>query len=169
MSRPNTGVDALIGSRSVVSTLGGRATARLGGRVFSLPDLPNAANRRWLAALDAHNASLLNGLDEAGADIPTILAHLEDRSDTLLDLLDSYDKGIGPDGQPIRSGVLDREWVDEHATPREILYAVMEVWQAANPKVGMALAALEMSTTSRERTSLPSPSGAGPTTTSRTN
>jgi hypothetical protein len=177
MSRPSRtgaastggGLTALIGARSVVSTLGGRATVRLGGRAFSVPDLPNAANRRWLAALDDYSSTLLNGLDEAGADTEEILTHLEARSDTMLDLLMAYDVGIAPDGSPMREGVLDREWVDEHATPREILYAVMEVWQAANPKVGMALAALEMSTTSRARTSSPSRSGAGRTTTSNTN
>lgn len=163
------GIDAIIGQRSVTSTLGGRAMVSLGDRLFSIPDLPNAANRRWLAALDSHSASLLRGLETAGDDREAILTELAARSDELLSLLVSYDVGVAPDGSPLRAGVLDPEWVDEHATPRQILYAVMEVWQAANPLAGMALAALGMPTRSRGRTSSPSPSGDGPTPTSRTN
>jgi hypothetical protein len=138
-------LDSIMGPRPVEAILAGRARVTLAGQEYVLPDLPNRANREWLASLDELVSSSLTGLDNAGDDIPAILVTLKGASEALLDALVAYDK----------SGVLpSRDVLDDTATPSEILYAVMGVWQAANPLVGIALAGvLPTSTTSSEPTS----------------
>jgi hypothetical protein len=122
-------LDSIIGSRSVEAILAGHCRVVLGGQEYLLPDLPNRANREWLASFSGDLGGLMSSLDANQDNVSAILAALTAASDQVLDLLMSYD----------RTGVLAREWVDENATPREIVYAVMGVWQAANPLVGIAL------------------------------
>jgi hypothetical protein len=122
-------LDSIIGSRSVEAILAGHCRVVLGGQEYLLPDLPNRANREWLASFSGDLGGLMSSLDANQDNVTAILAALTSASDQVLDLLMSYD----------RTGVLAREWVDENATPREIVYAVMGVWQAANPLVGIAL------------------------------
>jgi hypothetical protein len=122
-------LDSIIGSRSVEAILAGHCRVVLGGQEYLLPDLPNRANREWLASFSGDLGGLMSSLDANQDNVTAILAALTSASDQVLDLLMSYD----------RTGVLSREWVDENATPREIVYAVMGVWQAANPLVGIAL------------------------------
>jgi hypothetical protein len=123
-------LDSIIGSRSVEAILAGHCRVVLGGQEYLLPDLPNRANREWLASFSGDLGGLMSSLDANQDNVSAILAALTAASDQVLELLMSYD----------RTSVLpSREWVDENATPREIVYAVMGVWQAANPLVGIAL------------------------------
>lgn len=144
----------LMPERAVEDILAARVRVSVGGQLYELPVLPRAANRRWKETIEGQLGALLSTLD-ATEDVPTLLAALTAQQDALLDLLISYDQ----------SGVLpSRDVLDETATDADILRAVMEVWRAANPLVGIALAGLAspIASTLPEPTSSPRPNGTSP-------
>jgi hypothetical protein len=108
----------------------------LADTTYELPVLRIAGNRRWKAKLDAYTIALVDQLDQGGDDLPALLAALGAQTDTLMDLLVSYDE----------SGVLpDRGVLEETVYEDELLRAVQEVWRAANPLVVTTLATMEAS------------------------
>jgi hypothetical protein len=140
----------LYGKRPAEAILGRTVTLTLGGTVYVLPVLTIAANRKWKADLDSSTASLVEGLTDAGDDIAPLLAALATQTDSLIDLLYSYDT----------SAVLpERDELEAVAYEDELLAAVQEVWRAANPLVVMALAAAV-------QTTIPSSDSSAPTSTS---
>jgi hypothetical protein len=124
---------SLAPTRSAEDILSGRVRLAVGEEHYDLPALPIKENRLWKADIDSRLQMLIGGIDAAGTDTGTILALLTDASDQLMDLLLSYDQ----------SHVLpDREVLEATMTEPQLLTAVLEVWAAANPLVGMGLAAL---------------------------
>ena len=102
----------------------------LDGIEYVLPVLRIAGNRRWKAQLDAATVGLVDSLEGSGDDVGAILALLASQTDTLLDLLISYDT----------TGVLpSREAIEETAYEDELLLAVRGVWRAANPLVAIGI------------------------------
>lgn len=120
-------------TRSAEDILSGRVRLSIGGAFYDVPALPIKANRLWKADIDARITGLIEGIDAAKADTATILALLSDASDQLMVLLVSYDQThVLP---PV-------EELEETMTEAELLTAVMEVWAAANPLVGIGLTSM---------------------------
>lgn len=117
----------------------------LGGQSFVLPVLRIGGNRRWKQSLDGSLTGLIEGLTKSGDDMGAILGALSAQTDTLLDLLISYDE----------THVLpSRADIEEIAYETDLVSAVREVWRAANPLV---VAALESALTDAPTTSESSP------------
>lgn len=111
-------------TRSATDIMAGRVRVYLGGAVYDLPVLPRRASREWLEGLDERFHALGAALDAAGDDTPRILSMLAAHTESLVEMLRSYDT----------SGVLpDPDIIDTHATDAEILRALIEVWRAAHP------------------------------------
>jgi hypothetical protein len=110
--------------RSAVDMLAGRVRVTLGGVRYDLPVLNRRESREWLATLEARLSALVSGVNAAEANPAEIIPLLMTEADAMCDLLKSYDQH---DVLPARDE-LDR------ASDPEILRAVLEVWQAANPK-----------------------------------
>jgi hypothetical protein len=111
--------------RSVADMLAGRVRVTIGGLRHEMPVLSRAESREWLASLDARLSALAAGVDAAQTDPAKLIPLLMSESDAMLDLLKSYD----------RHDVLPpRAELDQAASDSEGLRAVLEVWQAANPK-----------------------------------
>lgn len=127
----------------------------IGGTEYVLPVRSIKANREWREALNAGTAGLLSGLTAADDDVGAIYAALAGQMDTLIDLLLGYDT----------SGVLPTKDQIEAIEPDcslDIVYAVKEVWRAANPLVVTSLAAMETTDSgSSEPTSSPPAPTAG--------
>jgi hypothetical protein len=122
-------------TRSAEDILSGRVRLVIGEAVYDLPALPITKNRLWKEDIDTRLTLLIGGLDAAGTDTAAILTLLSAASDQLMDLLLSYDQ----------SRVLPpREELEEVMTEAQLLSAVLEVWTAANPLVGMGLSAMPM-------------------------
>ena len=118
----------LLRPRRPEDVLSGEIRVEVGGQPYVLPVLSIAANRRWKSSLTTEMGGLVAHLDDASsfADIYAALAAAEDN---WLTLLRSYDQThVLPDD------------LDEHVRPDELIAAVLEVWAAANPLVGMGLA-----------------------------
>lgn len=119
--------------RSVEDIFAGRVRVVSGGQVYDLPVLSIRDNRAWRERLDTGITAILSNLEGAGDNIGTLLETLAGATDELLDLLTSYDK----------TGVLPpREDLEGEMTDVQALRAVLEVWSAANPLVGIGLATL---------------------------
>lgn len=111
-------------SRTVADIFANRVRLQFGGMVYDVPVLPRAAERKWLANLDTNFAAVAMAIDEGSTG--EAIAVLANQPDLMLDALYEYDT----------SGVLPpRDELDELASTSEILYAVLEVWRAANPLV----------------------------------
>lgn len=145
--------------RPAEDILGRVVHVTLGGQVYDLPVLTIAGNKRWKAQLDQQMTSLLNGLEGVQDTEATgkLLALLGQQVDDMLDLLYAYDT----------SGLLPaRDVLEETTYESELLTAVREVWQAANPFVvggivAMAAALETSAPASSEPTSTPPPPTAG--------
>lgn len=116
-------------TRSAKDLIAGRIRVVLGDTIYELVVLPKGPSRRWLEQFDVRFATLALQLDQAGNDVPTILAALLAETDGLYDMLLSYDEGSGHPVLPPKADI------DEIASDAEILHAVTEVWRAVNPLV----------------------------------
>jgi hypothetical protein len=104
----------------------------LGGTEYQLPVRSIRANRDWKERLDSTTTGLLTALDVSEDDLAAIYAALASQTDSLIDLLLSYDN----------SGVLptrDELEAIEPDVSLDVLAAVREVWRAANPLVAKSL------------------------------
>lgn len=144
--------------RSAQDILAGVVVVTLGGTTYRLPVLPRGVSRRWLESLDARFAWLSARLDAAADDTPAILAMLVAETDGLYEMLRSYDAA--------GAGLLPpREAIDETTTDTEILRAVLEVWQAANPLAATLAGPRDDETdgtSSAPRSTRPRPTGGAP-------
>jgi len=144
-------------ARSLADIFANRIRVRLGGITYELPVLPRAANRRWLESLEGQLAATAAAYQAAATDPAQVVPLLLGEAGVSYELLLSYDQAhILPS--------IDE--IDEIATDAEILRAVMEVWQAANPKAAGEAAARAMSTSSPGHSTSSAASTAGAPTTS---
>lgn len=121
-------------TRPAEDILSGVIRVKLGDKVYVLPVRSMRANREWLTDLDARTAMLLGQVDVSGDDLSRIYSLLAGQPDTLFDLLLSYDTaGVLPSRAEIEALEPDASL--------DLVAAVREVWRAANPLVGMAVAA----------------------------
>ena len=156
----------------------------LGGKGFSLRELPRRANREWQAHLtsEVRKAMAASGPLETADEVIQAIA---DSSELMMDLLISYD-AAGKAWEGHKPVLPDREWIDTTATDRECYEAIKKVTGAAYPfgadvlrmlpemrpmilqavSKGVAAAAIAMATSSRS-TSSARPSTAGDRSTSK--
>lgn len=119
--------------RSIEDILAERVRLTIGGRDYVLAALTIEENEAWLAEVDGELAGTLEAVGDAGDDVQAILAALTGDSDSVLELLISYDKrGVLPPLDELRREV----------TPMGAIRLALTVWRAANPKADIALAAL---------------------------
>ena len=115
--------------RSAADIMAGVVRLYLGDELFTLPVLPIAASRDWVARLDEEWAVLGAAIEEASDDSGQILSFLTAHTDKLRSMLRSYD----------RTDVLpDDAWIEIHATDAQVLRASVEVWRAAHPLAAIA-------------------------------
>ena len=157
----------------------------LGGKEFSLRELPRRANREWQAHLtsEVRKAMAASGPLETADEVIQALA---DSAELMMDLLISYDAAgkAWPGHTPV---LPDREWIDTTATDRECYEAIKKVTGAAYPfgadvlrivpelrpmilqavSKGVAAAAIAMAATSSRSTSSARPSTGGDRSTSK--
>jgi hypothetical protein len=156
----------------------------LGGKVFSLRELPRRANREWQAHLSSEVRKALSAsgpLDTADE----VIQAIADSAELMMDLLIAYDNAgtAWPGHKPV---LPDREWIDTTATDRECYESLKRVAGASYPfgadllgllpelrplilqavSRGVAAAAVAMATSSRSTSSAP-PSTAGDRSTSK--
>jgi hypothetical protein len=144
-------------ARTLADIFANRIRVRLGGITYELPVLPRAANRRWLESLEGQLAATGAAYQAAATDPAQVVPLLLGEAGVSYELLLSYDQ----------AHVLPSiEEIDEIATDAEILRAVMEVWQAANPKAAAERAPGATSTSSPGRSTSSAASTAGAPTTS---
>jgi hypothetical protein len=101
---------------------GGYISATLGGQVRNLPVLPIARNREWKRQFDATVRDM--GANAESDDFDEVVRALSDSIETMLDLLIAYDD---------TSSLGGREWIDKHATDREVYELFKKVTDAAFP------------------------------------
>ena len=103
--------------------VGGFIPVVMGGEARTLPVLTIAENRAWTAKFAG---SIRAKLDAVGPlqSVDEVVTLLMESMDTMLDLLVAYD----------RDGVLgDKQWMDTHATDREVYETLKRVTAAAFP------------------------------------
>lgn len=155
---------SLLPPQSVEDVIAKRVRVTVGEVEYTLPVKSVRAHREWEERLDVELVSLLNTVREDGDDVAAILRALSESPGRFIDLLLSYDDG---------SALPDRDTIEATETEMGILLAVFEVWRAAHPLVAIGIESF--ATASQPVNALPgltsslSPSGAGPTTTSRAN
>lgn len=125
-------------SRSLADIFANRIRVRLGGITYELPVLSRGANRRWLDALEGRLGAVASAYQAAADDPSQIVPLLLSESQAGYELLLTYDE----------SHVLPPLAEVDTFTDAEILRAVMEVWQAANPKAAADLLARATSSNS---------------------
>lgn len=101
---------------------GGFISATLGGQAKSLPVLSVARNRKWKQQFDATAAEI--GASAESDDFEEVVRALSDSIEKMLDLLIAYDD---------TSSLGGREWIDQHATDREVYELFKKVTDAAFP------------------------------------
>lgn len=101
---------------------GGYISVTMGGQAKRLPVLPIVRNREWKRQFDEMVAEL--GMNAESDDFEEIVRALSDSIDKMLDLLLAYDE---------TSALGGREWLDSHATDREVYEAFKKVKDAAYP------------------------------------
>jgi hypothetical protein len=144
-------------ARTLADIFANRIRVRLGGITYELPVLPRAANRRWLESLEGQLAATAAAYQAAATDPAQVVPLLLGEAGVSYELLLSYDQ----------AHVLPSiDEIDEIATDAEILRAVMEVWQAANPKAAAERAPGATSTSSPGPSTSSAASTAGAPTTS---
>lgn len=151
-------VAGLVPERSAEDIFAGRVRLTFAGTTYELPTLVIEKEEAWLASIDSQFGGLLNGLSQAGNNTGAMVALLSGSQDKLLDLLYSYDETHVLPARPALRKV---------ARSHELIKAVMEVWVAANPLVGIALQGLQTlgssptNGASPDATSSPPPATAG--------
>lgn len=141
-------------TRSLADIFAGRIHVRLGGITYELPVLSRGDNRRWLDALEGRLGAVASAYQAAAADPGQIVPLLLAESQAGYELLLTYDQ----------AGVLPPLSEVDLLTDAEILRAVMEVWQAANPKAGAALVSPTSSTSPGPSNASPASTAGAPTT-----
>ncbi len=101
---------------------GGYISATLGGQAKSLPVLSVAQNRTWKSQFDTTVTQI--GASAESDDFDEIVRALSDSIEKMLDLLIAYDQ---------TSSLGGREWIDQHATDREVYETFKKVTDAAFP------------------------------------
>jgi hypothetical protein len=146
-------------TRTTADILAGRLRLTIGGREYALRVLPRSAEADWLARLDRSFNTFAAALETA-PDSASALSLLAAHPDELYEMLLAYDvDGVLPSAS---------EWRDT-GTSAEVIYAILEVWRAANPLVDYAVAATTAAWTSGtplDRSSTSPPSTDGPSTSS---
>ena len=105
---------------------GGFLYVTLGGKDYELSVLPMAANRKWIAEL-RETVTRIIGETPSLDGIEDFIDLLATNSEAEMDLLIAYD-ALGSSVLP------DREWIDTHATDREVYEGVKRAAAAAFPK-----------------------------------
>ena len=135
--------------RSAEDIFAGRIRLNLGGTEYVLPTLVIEDEEAWLAKMES--SPLAAVLGNAVSDSEAVLALMASSTATvpILDALYAYDT----------SGVLPpREELRRSARPIEAVRALLEVWQAAHPLLGISLLGMqEMSRSLESLTPGPSP------------
>jgi hypothetical protein len=122
------GLSGLVSPRSAEDIFAERVRIRLGQTDYVLPVLPMGPEQEWKSALDASFDAELGAAN--ATDVAGVVSILERYPDKLLDALITYD----------RSGVLPpREKLLAEATQLQVLKAVLEVRQSANPLAAIGL------------------------------
>jgi hypothetical protein len=115
--------------RSAEDILSRTVRVSLGGIEYPLRVRSIAANREWRQSLDLATRSFLADADED--DLAGLYDRLAAHADVLLDALLAYDtEGILPTAAEI-------EAIEPDAT-LDIVFAIREVWAAANPLLGIS-------------------------------
>lgn len=105
---------------------GGFLRVTLGGQPFELIVLPMSSNRKWIEELRATVNTVLSSTDSLEG-VDDFIDLLATNSEAEMDLLIAYDK-LGGNVLP------EREWIDTHATDREVYEGVKRAAAAAFPK-----------------------------------
>jgi hypothetical protein len=164
---------------------GGFLYVTLGGTDYELSVLSMATNRKWIATL-RETVKRVIGTTESLDGIEDFIDLLATNSEAEMDLLIAYD-ALGAEEKATKPALPDREWIDTHATDREVYEGVKRAAAAAFPKgpdllrivpdllpmlmqavsKGVAAAAIAMASSGSMNGSQPSTAGA-PTTSSVT-
>jgi hypothetical protein len=110
--------------RSSADMMAGVVRITLAGFPYELPVLSRAESRAWLVSLDARFAATAALVEAADAEPDALVPLLIAEVDAMADLLKSYDV----------HGILPPRSAFDDASDSEILRAMVEVVQAANPK-----------------------------------
>jgi hypothetical protein len=102
---------------------GGYISATLGGQVKRLPVLPRARNRGFQKV---YGERIRTTIENAGKldDLEDVIEMMSSSIDEMLDVVLIYDESASLGG---------REWIDTHATDREIYNLFKQVTHAAHP------------------------------------
>jgi len=117
--------------RPAEEVVGAFVPITLGGKDFSLRELPRRANREW----QAHLTSELRKAMAASSPLDTadqVIQAIADSSELMMDLLISYDIA-GKAWEGHKPVLPDREWIDTKASDRECYEAIKKVTGAAYP------------------------------------
>ena len=146
-------LEGLLPDRSAEDIFAGRIRLTIAGKEYQLRTLVIADEEEWLASVDASPlAGLFGGIPNDNAAAMALLVSPA-ASDHLLNILGDYDReGILPPKEELR----------RTARPIEIVTAVLEVWQAAHPLLGISLIGMQELTEQIQTLS----NGASPTPTS---
>jgi hypothetical protein len=126
----------------------------LGGEAYSLPVLSMRRNRDWLGAFSGALTGMVNGIGEPKT-LDEVASVIASYATSYMDILIAYDY----------SGVLpDREWIDTHATDREVYEAIRNVSEVAAPFGSNLLGLALMQAEQKVRASLTRSSGRRPST-----
>jgi hypothetical protein len=119
--------------RPAEEVAGGFIPVRLGGQDFNLNVLSIRHNREWTRAFARTMEEIVTGVGNPES-MEAVAVAVAANAETIMDQLIAYDA----------SSVLpDREWIDTHATDREVYEAMKLVTAAAFPK-GMDLMQLAL-------------------------
>lgn len=110
---------------------GGYIAMTLGGQRCELSVLPVATNRKWTAHLADEIRRVLGAVGpvESADKVADLLAA---QAETMMDLLIAYDR-MGAEARDQQPALPEREWIDTHATDREVYEALKRVTAAAYP------------------------------------
>ena len=151
----------MLSERSAEDIFAGRIRLTLAGAEYELRTLPIEEEERWLAGIEKSPlAGMFGGIpDDSSAALRMLVS--PGASDSLLDMLADYDKaGVLPPKDELR----------KTARAVEIVRAVLEVWQAAHPLLGISLLGMQQMASltqtlgngrSPQDTNSPRPTGAG--------
>ena len=102
---------------------GGYISATLGGQVKRLLVLPRARNRDFQKVYAEHIRTTLTNAGKLD-DLEDVIEVMSSSIDEMLDVVLTYDESAALGG---------REWIDAHATDREIYELFKQVTHAAHP------------------------------------
>jgi hypothetical protein len=126
----------------------------LGGEPYRLPVLSMRLNREWQQTFAHGLTTLVDGIGQPKT-FEEVATAVAGQSEMLMDMLIAYD----------HSRVLpDRDWIDSHATDREVYEAIQKVADVASPLGSNLLGLALMQAAQKVRSSLRSSSGPAPST-----